>query len=192
MKYLIVGLGNPGDRYKDTRHNIGANVVEAFRTEHNFSEWQYSKYADALYSRSMIGESEVELLLPQTFMNLSGKSVEYAATKHGLNLENIIIVHDDLDLAVGLLRIAFARGTGGHNGVESVTKHLGTKDFTRLRFGIAPTNRPKGEEAVVKFVLKKFSIFRERGAVKETTTRAVNALTALVERGRESAMNEVN
>ncbi len=198
MEYLIIGLGNPGKEYEGTRHNVGQDVVEVFRLLHDFPEWEFSKNANALYSHGKIGKSEVELLLPQTFMNNSGKAVKYAQTKHKLKPENIVIVHDDIDLPLGELKIIFARGTGGHNGVKSIVKYLGTKDFTRLRFGITPTDtngkikKPTTRQATVNFVLKKFSIFRERGIVKNTISRASEALTTIIERGRTKAMNDFN
>lgn len=201
MIYLIAGLGNPGEEYKNTRHNVGRTIVEIFRMKNEFPEWEFSKNANALYSKKKIGKHEIELILPETFMNKSGKSIKYAKTKHKIKSENIIVVHDDIDLPLGVLRILFARGSGGHRGVESVKRAVGTKDFTRLRFGVASTapsgkikklNKNKhGEQKIIDFVLKKFSK-KERGVVDVEVVRAVDALGVLIKDSREQAMNKFN
>lgn len=197
MKYLIVGLGNPSEEYANTRHNVGREVVEAFRAVNKFPKWEFSKNAKALYSKGKIGKHAVELILPETFMNKSGKAVAYAKNKHKIKPENIIIVHDDIDLPLGSTKILFARGSGGHKGVESVVRGVGTKKFTRLRFGIVPTlasgklKKPRGEQAVVDFVLKKFSK-KEAEIAKKQVKHAALALGVLISEGRERAMNDFN
>jgi len=195
MKYLIVGLGNPGKDYENTRHNIGRDIVMDFALQNHFSDWSYSKYADAQYSRGFIESEEVELLLPETFMNNSGKSVAYAQDKHNLNTENIIIVHDDLDMSLGQIKLQFNRGTGGHNGLKSIVEHIKTREFTRLKFGILSVGadgkqrKPKGERDVLNFVLKKF-MSSERELLIDTKKRAVDAISVFINKGMEAAMNE--
>ncbi len=196
MMYLIVGLGNPGEEYINTRHSVGREVLERFRSQNKLPEWEFSKNANALYSKKKIGKHEVELLLPETFMNKSGKSVK-KFIKSKKAAERMLVVHDDMDLPLGTLRILFARGSGGHKGVESVQRAVGTKNFVRLRFGIAQVTpggklkKPKGEQKVIDFVLKKFSI-KEREVVDGEIVRAADALLVLVKEGREKAMNRFN
>ncbi|MFC1802172.1 aminoacyl-tRNA hydrolase [Patescibacteria group bacterium] len=155
MLYTIVGLGNPGEEYKNTRHNTGRIVLDYFHKKNNFYDWEYSKNADALYSNSKIGKNKIELIAPETFMNNSGKSVLYVKNKHKIKPENIIVIYDDLDLPLGIFKIAFNRGSGGHNGIESVVKKVKTKAFIRVRVGVSPVTptgklkKPKGEEKVI-------------------------------------------
>ncbi len=162
MNFLIVGLGNPGEEYENTRHNVGRILVESFRKQSSFPEWEGSKYAQALYSKEKIGKHNVELILPETFMNKSGKSVLYAVDKHKIKSENVIVVYDDLDLPLGSFKLTFNRGSGGHKGIESITRSLKTKEFVRLRMGISPADKagrakkPIGEKKVHDFILGKF------------------------------------
>ena len=194
---MIVGLGNPGNEYDDTRHNIGRDVVEAFRSEFDFPEWEFSKNANALYSKKKIGRHVVELLLPETFMNNSGKAVAYAKVKHKIKPENIIVVHDDIDLPLGVLRVSVDRGTAGHKGLESIKRHIGTLGFARLRFGILAKNKdgkiikPRGEQKVIDFVLKKFAD-NEREVVDNEIARGVKAVEVLIKKGAQFTMNKFN
>ena len=141
---IIVGLGNPGRKYRNTRHNIGFQVVDEFARENKFPEFKLSKKFNSLISE----KNNIVLAKPQTFMNESGKAVKKMTGE-------LIVVHDDIDLPLGKVRISKARGAAGHKGVESIIKEIGTKDFTRFRIGISPkTGKPKNVE---KFVLQKFT-----------------------------------
>lgn len=143
---LLVGLGNPGSRYEDTRHNVGFWFVD--RLAEN-KEWKESKGAQALYTWL----DGTELFKPQTFMNESGKSVAYAVKKHELEPDRVTVVHDEADLPLGEFKVSRNRGGAGHKGVRSIIDALGTKRFTRLRIGVGRSDTiPLGA-----FVLKKMT-----------------------------------
>jgi len=149
--YIIVGLGNPGKEYENTRHNIGFDVITKIAEDFNFSNF-VSKF-QGLYSEGEIAGEKVKLLMPQTFMNLSGKSVAEIIKFYKVSLENLIVIHDELDLALGKIRIKKGGSNGGHNGLKSIDGMLG-KEYQRLRFGIGhPGNKLK----VNSYVLGKFA-----------------------------------
>ncbi|MBI4120819.1 MAG: aminoacyl-tRNA hydrolase [Parcubacteria group bacterium] len=194
--FYVVGLGNPGKEYEKTRHNIGRVVVEHARSSNVFPEWKQDKKAVALLSEGVVGSEATTFILPETFMNKSGGAVSrFVGSKKAV--EKLIVVHDDLDLPLGTIRLAFNRGSAGHKGVESIVKALGTKAFMRLRVGVTPMGKggvlkkPHGEKAVNDFVLKSFTP-TEQGKVKDVTLRAEEALRAFVKEGRERAMNKFN
>ncbi|MBU1014916.1 aminoacyl-tRNA hydrolase, partial [Patescibacteria group bacterium] len=151
--YLIVGLGNPGKQYEGTRHNAGFMALDAFAAEHGFPEFKLSKKYSALVSEGSLQEilapSKVVLAKPQTFMNNSGRAVRSLLAKLDLaeakpSLANLVVVHDDIDIPFGEIRVVQNRGSAGHKGVESIMQELGTKDFTRIRIGILPsTGKPE-------------------------------------------------
>lgn len=164
IKKIIVGLGNPGDTYVGTRHNIGRDCIQKLHANGGFSSWRTDK---RLQADVAVGNGVV-LALPNTFMNRSGESVaqlmkEYPGAK-------LVVVHDDLDLPVGEYKVSQSKGSGGHNGVQSIIDQIKTNDFTRFRIGITPLTffgtpkKPKGEERVSRFVLGKFTR-REMGKV---------------------------
>lgn len=170
---LIIGLGNPGKKYEKTRHNFGFLVVD-FLADND--EWKESKKANCLYLKKQINSEKVEIIKPLTFMNNSGKAVNYIKKKHYINIEDIIVVHDDLDLELGKIKIQKNRGSAGHKGVQSIIDILGTKDFTRIRLGIKLIN----QETVInveKFVLQKFSKTEEK-IVQEIIKRTAGLITA--------------
>jgi PTH1 family peptidyl-tRNA hydrolase len=137
MKWIIVGLGNPGSEYATTRHNAGRIALDHIRESKGFSDWKYSKTYDALTSKGEIAGKEVLLLEPETYMNESGKSL-MTLIKSDAHAAQLIVVHDDADLHIGSWRFAFARGAGGQKGVASIITCLKTKAFIRVRIGIAP------------------------------------------------------
>ena len=149
---LIVGLGNPGKQFERTRHNVGWMILDVLAGKET---WRESKAAQANYVKMEIDEKRVELLKPNAFMNNSGVAVAYAVKKHGLNLNNLVVIHDDKDIPLGEFRVQIDRGAAGHNGVSSIIEHLGTKNFLRIRVGVAPIERPIGDTA--DFVLGKFT-----------------------------------
>lgn len=167
---LIIGLGNPGKKYEKTRHNLGFLVVD-FLAGNN--EWKKSKKANCLYLKKQINSEKVELIKPLTFMNNSGKAVNYARKKHCINIEDIIVVHDDIDLPLGEIKIQKNRGPAGHNGVKSIIEHLKTKDFTRMRLGIKSDEQKNLETE--KFVLQNFTS-EEKKIVEEQIKRAVQII----------------
>ncbi|BCE00758.1 aminoacyl-tRNA hydrolase [Marinicellulosiphila megalodicopiae] len=149
---MIVGLGNPGNQYEHTRHNAGFDFVDELARKHNGSFALDTKYS-ALLCKIQIGICPVWLLKPQTFMNLSGKSVSTLANFYKIEPEEILVAHDELDLDPGIAKIKFSGGHGGHNGLRDIIKCLGnSKDFHRLRLGIG---HPGNAKEVANYVLKK-------------------------------------
>ncbi len=193
--FYIVGLGNPGKEYSNTRHNIGFAVAEAFVVRNQFSSWHNSSVHSGRVSKGTVDSTDVVVLLPSTFMNASGNAVKKLLPQSEAN--RLIVMYDDIDLPLGTLKVSFSRGAGGHNGVQSIINALGTEDFIRLRIGIAQKSiwtgkikRPKGE-ALAQFVLAPF----KRGEQKELDVvimRACDALRACVTKGKENAMNTYN
>lgn len=147
--HLVVGLGNPGPEYKNTRHNIGFDVVEAVAKEHG-AELKTMRHR-AQFGFAAIGDTAVALVKPLTFMNLSGEAVKEIARHYNVSPERILIITDDLDLPVGKVRMRLEGGSGGHNGHRSVSASLGTTQYPRLRVGIG-----KGDSPTVDHVLTRF------------------------------------
>ena len=138
--YLIVGLGNPEEEYSKTRHNMGFNTINKIAKEYNI-EVNKKKF-DALYGEGFIENEKVILLKPQTYMNLSGKSIVQVVNFYKINYEDILVIHDDLDLKCGQYRFKFDSSAGGHNGIKSIIGSLGTQKFCHLKIGIGhETNR---------------------------------------------------
>ncbi len=192
---VIVGLGNPGGEYAGTRHNAGRMLLEAFRTQNQLPELQYKKTSDALVSRGVVDDVEITLVLPETYMNLSGASVKHFV-KNPDDAAHLIVVHDDIDLALGRWKISWDRGDGGHNGIKSITETLRTKQFLRLRIGVLPVvngikEKPKGEDAVASFVLGKFQS-EERLVLEKSIGEMVAALRELLTITADDAMNRFN
>jgi peptidyl-tRNA hydrolase, PTH1 family len=199
MKYTLIGLGNPGAEYSRTPHNIGREVVEAFvKGIDKKAVWKVDKKANALvYKFTGDGLQFTGLAaLPETFMNNSGKSAA-ALVVGPKNIANTVVVHDDLDLPLGTLKLCFDRGSGGHNGVKSVTKFLKTEEYIRLRIGVSPHSaagkikKVQGEEDVIDFILKPFPKKYE-DEVKVVYKTALKMLAAVCEGGVQKAMTEYN
>ena len=196
MQYLIVGLGNPGEEYANTRHNAGRMVVEAFRKKNDFPEWTTDKSLKARVSKGAWGKDKVILVEPDNFMNVSGKSVA-PLVKNAKDAERTIVVYDDLDLPLGGMKISFNRSSGGHKGVESIIKALKTREFARLRVGICPTTptgklkKPKGEDALLDFIVGPFKK-TELDDLKKTVKKGAEAIALILEEGREIATGKVN
>jgi len=150
---LIAGLGNPGDQYSETRHNIGFLIIGGLAKENSFPEFKLQKKFQAETSEGVINNKKTILAKPQTFMNNSGQAIK--ALVEYYKTENLLVIHDDIDLALGEIKISKNRGSAGHKGIESVINYLGNKDFTRIRIGICPkAGKPASVES---FVLEKFS-----------------------------------
>lgn len=146
---IIIGLGNPKEKYNNTAHNIGFDVIDKLARENDFPEFKLSKKFNALTSE----KNKTILAKPQTFMNESGKSVK--AIVNFYKTKDLIVIHDDIDLILGRMKTSKNSGSAGHKGVESIIRELGTKDFTRIRIGIQPE---KGKPAKIeKYVLQKLS-----------------------------------
>lgn len=193
VMYYIVGLGNPGKEYKNTRHNVGWMVMDYMVTQGLPSPVSSSKYAGRI-SQGMLCENEVTLLYPDTFMNKSGSAVKKLLPMG--EEESLIVVYDDVDIPVGEIKVSFGRGDGGHNGIKSIVSSLGTKEFVRVRVGIAPksffgkTKRPKGDR-LPKHVLGDFKK-REMKDVEQGLVKAKEAIEVILKKGIEKAMNVCN
>ena len=183
---MIVGLGNPGPEYKSSRHNVGVEVVELWCRDLGLS--LSSRRFRAKTVRSEIRGNAIILLCPLTFMNLSGESVRACASYYGLETNRILVVHDDLDIPLGRVKVVKDSGAGGHKGVSSIIRHLGSTGFCRVKVGIG---RPRYDEPVENFVLGPFYADEKRLA-QRTIRVAVNACERFVLEGLESAMNHIN
>jgi len=168
---LFVGLGNPGKEYDGTRHNVGFMCLDEFARKNEFEPWVNKTGMKALVTVKTIGDTRVILCKPQTFMNLSGEAVLAIAHFYKVALENIIVVHDELDVSFGHVRARVGGSSAGHNGIKSVTKHLG-EGYGRVRVGIGPKTPEQIDSA--DFVLQKFSKTEQASLPK--LTREVSAL----------------
>jgi len=171
LKYLIVGLGNIGDEYRNTRHNIGFNILDAFAGASNisFSDKRYAYMAEASFKgRKFI------LIKPTTFVNLSGKAVNYWLQKENILLENLLVIVDDLALPFGTFRMRAKGGDGGHNGLLDISSVLGTQEYVRLRFGIGNNFRTGAQ---VDYVLGQWSAdeLKEMPAKLETSVEIIRS-----------------
>lgn len=192
--HVIVGLGNVGPKYAHTRHNAGRDMLTAWVLAHAGSLVASAKYRADVW-QGEIDEKKVIAAVPQTFMNESGGAVAKLVTSKKA-ARKLIVLHDDIDLPLGTLRISFARGSGGHNGVRSIAQSLGTDDFVRIRIGISPTVRgvvkkPKGEAAVLAHVMGVWKK-QESVALEEMAMRVGKAIEHIIAYGHESAMNAFN
>ena len=194
--FYITGLGNPGEKYKNTRHNTGALVVESFAKKNKFSLFNTDKKLKALVSFGKIEKEKIDLIIPQAFMNKSGVSLKSIITSKK-KAENLVVIYDDLDLPIGKFKISFGRGSGGHKGVESVVRSIKTKDFIRIRVGIAPTTpsgkikKINGEQKTIDFILGDFKK-KETEILKKVFKKVNEALEVIIKDGRAKAMNEFN
>lgn len=189
---LIVGLGNPGKKYIYTRHNIGFQIADALSQN---SKWKKNKKANCLYIRKQIGNKELEIIKPLSFMNESGKSVRYIQKKHTIKIQDIIVVHDDIDLPLGKIKISKNRSSAGHKGVQSIINELGTQNFVRVRIGIAPSLSSHYKRGMTKetekFVLEKFPQ-DEQKIMNNIIQTTVEEITFALENSIEQAMTKYN
>ncbi|MDA1337382.1 MAG: aminoacyl-tRNA hydrolase [bacterium] len=177
--YLIVGLGNKGKEYENTHHNAGFLLLDKLQKEYNFPEFALVKKHSSLISEGMMNEKKVILVKPQTFMNASGKAVKSLLPKLSLGAPklSLVVIHDDIDIPLGKVKVSENRGSAGHKGVESIIQALGTKNFTRIRIGVLPLKgKPSNVES---FVLKSFLSGEKKLLVLSIDT-AVQKLLALV------------
>lgn len=183
---LIVGLGNPGGRYLNTRHNIGflaaERVAEAHRIELNQTKFK------AEIGRGEIGGDDVIIAKPQTYMNRSGESVSSLLSFFRLNPSDCILICDDMELPLGKIRVRGKGGHGGHNGLRSIIEHTGSQEFVRVRVGIG---RPKEQSQVSGYVLSPFAK-DEKQVIEDAIAKACRAVETLIADGIEAAMNKFN
>lgn len=184
--FIIVGLGNPGNRYDNTRHNVGFDTVD-------FLADKYGIKISRLKHKAVCGEGEIEgvkavLAKPQTYMNLSGESVRDMVEWYKIPLNNVILVYDDIDLQLGKIRVRPRGSSGTHNGMRSVLYHLQSEDFPRVRIGIG--RPPEGWE-LADYVLSRFSD-EERKIINESIAQAADAVVSIIKSGVEIAMSRFN
>ena len=186
---IICGLGNPGRQYEGNRHNVGFHVVEALarRWRVDFSQTKF----DGLLAQAQVAGDKVLLLKPQTFMNLSGTSLGAAARFYKVPPEDVLVVHDELDLPFGRQALKLGGGTGGHNGLNSLKASWGEDAYVRLRFGIGKPEGPGAKDRVVGHVLGDFSS-EEAKALDPLVERAADMAEAWVRQGLARAMNAFN
>lgn len=187
--FLIIGLGNPGKKYENTRHNAGFMALDAFAKRNFFPEFKLSKKFSALISEGSVSTGKVILAKPQTFMNESGKTASAVASHYKLSMENILVIHDDLDLPLGKIKISKNSSSAGHKGADSVIKFLKTKDFVRFRIGIKNENSKTKD--VERFVLEKFTK-AENAILKDILQKTASAAETYLAEGPEKAMSEYN
>ncbi len=182
---MVVGLGNPGPKYAGNRHNVGFMVVD--RLASRLGAPDYREKFKGVYAKVAVGAEDVVLLKPMTFMNLSGESVQPAAAFFRVPAERIVVVHDELDLPFGTLRLKVGGGAAGHNGLKSTTQQLGDPGYVRLRFGIG---RPRSGSPVG-YVLGDFDAM-ERAELPDLLDRAADGLESVVRSGVAATMNSFN
>jgi PTH1 family peptidyl-tRNA hydrolase len=185
---LIIGLGNPGRGYANNRHNIGFICINHLARTHAVKFDR--KQGQARTGTGRLAGNEVVLAKPQTHMNLSGKSVSLLVKRFNISLDELIIIHDDLDLPLGKLRLSHGSSSGGHKGIDSIIKEVGSQNFTRIRIGIG---RPAeaSEEEIINYVLSDFTP-EQKKAITPIIPKVTEAILCLLTEGLEAAMNKFN
>ncbi|MDO4283733.1 MAG: aminoacyl-tRNA hydrolase [Eubacteriales bacterium] len=186
--YIIAGLGNPGQKYEGTRHNIGFAVIDELADEYGIGN--PSKFGKSLAAKGMIGANKVLLMKPLTYMNLSGEAVREAVDFYKADPESqLIVISDDIDLPQGQLRVRGKGSAGGHNGLKNIIQHLGTDAFCRVRVGVGA--KPDPDYDLADYVLGRFR-GSEQKIMEESVQRAAQAVRSLMEEGVDAAMNRYN
>jgi len=195
---LIIGLGNPGPNHAKTRHNFGFIAIDRLRKEiGGFSAWRNSDEFKSILAEGQIEEEKIILAKPQTTMNLSGNAIKPLAEYYKIATENIWVIHDDLDLPLGILRISQGASSAGHQGIQSIIADLGTKNFVRFRLGIHPIGQTffvtffKKLTSTKKFVLQKFSKAEET-TIEEVAKKTIQAIQSALKEGLEKAKSQFN
>lgn len=182
--WLVAGLGNPGSGYSKTRHNIGFLVIDLIAEEHRIELKQKENY---IIGKGSMEGNNVVLIEPLTFMNRSGTAVRDVMRRNGIQPSELIVIHDDIDMVTGKLKIRKDGSSGGHKGVESIIQDIGTKEFIRVKIGVG-----RGEGVPVEdYVLSKFRK-EELPLIKEAVSSAAEAVKAILKTGVEKAMNSFN
>ncbi|MDQ3986214.1 MAG: aminoacyl-tRNA hydrolase [Actinomycetota bacterium] len=185
-RWVIVGLGNPGERYASTRHNIGVAVVDELLARAGTALKRHK--SGCLVAEMTLAGSRVVLARPTSFMNESGRPVRELLRWYKVPLDRLIVVHDELDIPFGRVRVKFGGGTAGHNGLNSVGSHLASKGFLRVRVGVS---RPPTRMDPADYVLSEFSP-QQKKMLSEVVDEAADAVEMIIEKGPERAMNDVN
>ena len=198
MSYIFVGLGNPGLEYQNTRHNTGRMLLEWFGKSAGRvdAEWKLDKKLNAQIAKVKVGKTAVTLVLPETFMNNSGKSVKSLVTSIK-SAEKMMVIYDDLDLPFGNSKISFNKSSGGHKGLDSIIKAIKTEKFARVRVGISPASpklrraSPNKDKVVEKIIMGKWKP-DELAELKKLSKKVNEALETFVSFGLEKTMTEFN
>lgn len=198
---LVIGLGNPGEKYDHTRHNLGFMVLDEFLKKMDDGKWKIGvetgkwKIENKVKSE-IIKSPEITLVKPLTFMNNSGLAVSLIVNYFKINSEELIIIHDDLDLKLGKIKVRLGGAAAGHHGVESIISALGTDKFIRVRLGIGNLQSHSGEHKRIHFNAEKFVVepfmSNEKSTVKKMLKNAISALELLLDKGLEEAQNQYN
>lgn len=192
--YIVIGLGNPGEEYVNTRHNVGRMVLDSFAKVHKLKFWQEDKKLKSLKTEAKL-KNKALLLKPETFMNKSGESVK-PLVKSKKAAETLVVIHDDLDIPLGKLKISFNKSSGGHRGVESIMKAIKTESFIRIRVGISgetasgKIKKPQGEEKVIDAILGEFKK-SEEADLKKIIKKSVLALEKVIQDGWSIAASQL-
>ena len=184
--YVVVGLGNPGKQYENTRHNVGFNVIDILAKEYDISVTKIKH--KALIGEGRIGSEKVLLVKPQTYMNLSGESIIEAIKFYKIDTNKIIVIYDDIDVKPGKIKIRKKGGPGSHNGMKSVINSLGSQEFSRIRVGIGT---PEHKNDMINYVIGKVPK-EELEQLDEGTSTAKEAVTEIIKNGIDIAMNKFN
>ena len=187
VEWLVVGLGNPGDKYENTRHNVGFLTIDHIAEEQRVPV-QKLKYR-ALTNTVELGGAKVLLMKPVTYMNLSGEAVHEAAAFYKIPPERVLVISDEVSLAPGKIRVRRSGSAGGHNGLKNIIAHLGTDQFPRIRLGVG--QKPHPDYDMADWVLGKFQ-GEDKKAVEEAVKRAADAAECLIREGVDKAMNRYN
>ena len=187
IEWLVVGLGNPGSKYDNTRHNAGFRALESYcaRSGQKIDRMKFK----ALAGEGMLGGKRVLFLKPQTFMNLSGEAVGEAARFYKIPPDRVLVISDDVSLPQGKLRVRRSGSAGGHNGLKNIIAHLGTDQFPRIKVGVG--GKPHPDSDMADWVLSKFT-GPDRQAMEAAIARAADAVTCLLSQGVDQAMARYN
>jgi peptidyl-tRNA hydrolase, PTH1 family len=195
MTWLVAGLGNPGSKYERNRHNIGFMVVDELVRKHGLPAWKASVKGGEVTTGLVTterGRERAVVLKPQEYMNLSGFAVQRAAAFHDVPIEQILVVHDEIDLELGIVRLKNGGGHGGHNGLRSITEQLGGSGFARLRMGVGrDPNKPPGSKDAAAWVLADFAA-SQLPTVNAMISAGCEAIEATLALGIVAAMNKHN
>ena len=187
---LIVGLGNPGRAYANNRHNIGFVGINHFARTHGIRFDR--KQGRARIGMGKVAGNEVVLAKPQTYVNLSGKPVSQLVRRFNINLNDLIVIHDDLDLPLGKIRLSYGSSSGGHKGIDSIITELGSQDFIRLRVGIdRPDKAEASEDEIITYVLSDFTA-EQKQAIAQAIPKVTEAILCLLTEGLTATMNKYN
>ncbi len=191
---LIVGLGNPGKKYEKTRHNVGFAAIDEIAADFQFPPFNFQSISNSQISKGEINDQKIIMAKPQTFMNLSGQAVRDLIANYQSTINNLFVIHDDIDLPLGTIRVVKNRGAAGHKGIISIIKELKHKNFIRLRIGIKPKNGQQGitnKISTENLVLKKFNK-EEKETIKKVVKKTPEVVEIFLKEGLEKTMSKFN